>query len=198
MYLNYADLLNGKRDKDIEEPAPGPVSKHVVKYRPKKLVFKKLVRVAENMDYTVYADDPPFPHILPVSQKLIMPTLKRCNWNVVLFFSIFVHELTHIVPYESKMGLYSKHEEEIICELTSIRFLEQIFPQYFNYKRYYKTVNRIKKESLQYVKRWINKANTSVKPENWINEKRLHELVTISWKRANYLRRIMNGVGDVD
>jgi hypothetical protein len=198
MRINYKSLLDGKRDKDIEEPAPGPVHQHIVKYKPKKLIFKKLVRVAENMDYTVYADDPPFPHILPVQQKMIMPTLKRCNWNIPLFFSIFIHELTHMVPYESRMALYSKHEEEIICELTAIRFLETVFPLYFNYDKYEKTVNRLRIESLQYVKRWINKSNKSVNEEKHIDKKRLKELVVISWRRANYLRRILNGIKDED
>ena len=187
MRIDYVDLLDGRRDKDIEEPFQSSGPEKLVKFKPRKKIFKTLVKVAEDLDYTVYVGNPPYPHILPIDKKLIMPTLKRCRWNSVLFFSIFVHELSHIIPYETRFGLYSKYEEEIICEFSAIMCLEKVSLVFFNEKRYKETRDRLIGESLQYIKRWINRANKSTNQENHINKKRLSQLVAISKKRYNYL-----------
>lgn len=187
MRLDYVDLLDGRKDKDIEEPFQDCKEVHLIKFRPRKKVFKDLVSIAENLDYDVYVGNPPYPHILPLEQKLIMPTLKRCRWNNVLFFSIFIHELTHILPYETRIGLYEKEEEEILCEFTAIRCLENIAFNYFDEKRYKEVRNRLIRDSLQYVKRYINKANKLANTSKHIDKKRLKQLAKISLKRYNYI-----------
>lgn len=190
MNIDYIDLLNGRKDKDIEEPFQDKErSENLIRFRPRKQIFKHLVKIAENLDYFVYVGNPPFPHIMPAEQKLVMPTLKRCRWNNVLFFSIFIHELTHILPYETRVKIYNKHEEEIICELTAVRFLENITFLYFNERRYKETRNRIIKESMQYIKRHINRANRSSENINYIDKKRLKNLVQVSLRRYNYLAK---------
>lgn len=187
MRLDYFELLNGRPDKDIEEPFQSNGDEHLIKFKPRKKVFQILVDLADEFDYAVYVGNPPYPHVLPIEKKLIMPSLKRCRWNNLLFFSIFIHELSHIVPYESRMGLYDKYEEEIICELTAARFLDSVVLSFFDEKRYKEMKNRLFTESMQYIKRHINKANKTQRPENTIDKNRLKTLLRVSKKRFDYL-----------